>query len=192
MTAGDSLSMNLGHLEAAVRAAADAYGESAFVIVGRASLAATLPNSPAELRATMDVDLFPFWREELAASWAAADVHIGRGSQFNAEHGFYVERVAEWSVSQLNPAWRDRCVRLALDDVEVLVLHHLDLTMSKLLANRQKDLWFVNRLISTGTSDKDTIRDFLIANAVDEEQKNLLLGRLEAAEAFVPDPDDLD
>ncbi|MBL9145025.1 MAG: hypothetical protein JNM99_15200 [Verrucomicrobiaceae bacterium] len=189
MDDADIRSLGLDDLREAVRAAASAYQSDSFVIVGRASLAATLPDCDPELRATMDVDLFPPWDETNAAKWAAADVHVGRVSDFRRQHGFYIERVAEWTVKLLPESWEDRAARFEVDGIRVLAIHPLDLIYTKLQAARQKDLLFVKSAIELGLISITEIETFVAEKTTDHQSAAALLQQLEAAKTFEEDDD---
>lgn len=165
--------LNAEDLREAALAAARAYGVNELVIVGRASLAATLPEADASLRATMDVDLFPPFDQSKAAVWAAADTKLGRLSEFRNEHGFYVERVAEWTTDILPSSWRDRATTFDIEGIRVTIIHPLDLVISKLVAGRDKDYWFVRQFVELGASSAQEITDFIQANCELERQQAL-------------------
>lgn len=52
-------SLGIEEFRAAVRAAAKVYGQREFVVVGRGSLSASMPESAALIRMTKDIDLYP-------------------------------------------------------------------------------------------------------------------------------------
>ncbi len=174
-------SLDAGDLRLAILAAAKAYDSKSFVIVGRASLAASLPDCDPSLRSTMDVDLFPPWNEGKTAVWAAADITIGRVSAFRKEHGFYVERVAEWTTKLLPPGWDGRMVRFVIDDIDVGALHPMDLVCAKLQAGRHKDLLFVRSAIESGVTSKEAVHAFVQEHVHDEAHRSFLVERLGAA-----------
>lgn len=182
--------LDMSDLRIAVIAAAKAYGVQSFVIVGRASLAASLPDSNSELRATMDIDLFPPWDESKASAWAAADVHLGRVSAFRKEHGFYVERVAEWTTKLLPATWIERAVSFSVEDINVKALHLLDLIYAKLQAGRHKDMLFVRRAMELGAASSDQLKAFVRLETVDSKLLEKLLERLDAAAEAEEDEDE--
>jgi hypothetical protein len=134
----------------AVRKAADIYGERLFIVVGRGSLSATMPHASENLRMTGDIDLFaPFQADKLDA-WVAADPMVSVESPFFLEHGFYIERVGEWTLLSQPPGWQERALTLKVDEIDVLVLHPLDLAYNKLEAGRQKDIDFMREGLTSG------------------------------------------
>ncbi len=176
-----SRTLSMDDVILAVRTAAEAYGVKSFVVVGRGSLAASMSGASAELRATMDVDLFPPWDESKAAVWAAADTRIGRRSAFRAEHGFYVERVGEWTLLSQPKGWEDRALRMRVDDIEVAVLHPLDLAYNKLEAGREKDLAFMAEGLRSGAFVYAEVRRFIENAELDVDMRPMVLQALDAA-----------
>lgn len=181
-------SLGMDDVRAAVIAAAKAYGVNAFVIVGRASLAVTMPHADPLLRATMDIDLFPPWDETKAAVWAAADLSVGRLSEFRREHGFYVERVAEWTTSQLPPGWGSRSTNFEVDGVQVKAIHPHDLICAKLIAGRSKDFAFIRSALELQLTTIADFEAFVLQNVDDDASQKTLCRLLRTAEKYQEEP----
>jgi hypothetical protein len=182
-------SLGMEDVREAVLAAAEAYGSSCFIIVGRASLAVTMPESDPLLRATMDVDLFPPWDESKAAVWAAADLSIGRLSPFRREHGFYVERVAEWTTRQLLPGWEQRVSAFEVNGIQARAIHPFDLICAKLQAGRPKDRAFIKKALELGVVNLTEIEAFFQDKSGDEALLTTLTQRLNDALDFTEEED---
>ena len=165
----------------AVRTAAESYGSRQFTIVGRGSLAASMPESADKLRSTIDIDLFPPWDETKAGAWAAVDTNIGRYSLFQEKNGFYVERVGEWTLMTQAAGWNERAMRLEVDGIEILVLHPLDLAYNKLEAGREKDIVFMREGLNCKAYDFVEVRDFVHKHAPDPDTRELILENLRKA-----------
>ena len=178
-------SLGMEDVREAVLAAAEAYGSSRFIIVGRASLAVTMPESDPLLRATMDVDLFPPWDESKAAVWAAADLSIGRLSPFRREHGFYVERVAEWTTRQLLPGWEQRVSAFEVNGIQARAIHPFDLICAKLHAGRPKDRAFIKKALEHEVVKLTEFQAFIHDQSGDETLLSSLMKKLTDAQAYV-------
>ena len=165
----------------AVRTAAAAYGSQQFTLVGRGSLAASMPDSAESLRATIDIDLFPPWKPEQALPWAVADTKIGRYSVFQDQHGFYVERVGEWTLLNQPHGWEDRALKFEIDGVHVVVIHPLDLAYNKLEAGRRKDIDFMREGLSSGAYNLAEVESFIREHAPDDATRDLILANLTQA-----------
>lgn len=182
-------SLAIDDVREAVLAAAKAYDSKNFIIVGRASLAVTMPDADPLLRATMDVDLFPPWDESKAAVWAAADLSIGRLSPFRREHGFYVERVAEWTTRQLLPGWEQRVFTFEVSGIQASAIHPFDLICAKLQAGRAKDRAFVKKALELGVVNLTEIEAFFQEKSGDEALLTTLTQRLNDALNFTEEED---
>ena len=162
----------------AVQTAAEAYGCRQFTLVGRGSLAASMPDSAETLRATIDIDLFPPWNPDQALPWAVQDTKIGRYSVFQDKHGFYVERVGEWTLLNQPAGWEDRALKLVIDGIDVVVLHPLDLAYNKLEAGREKDIEFMRDGLVCGAYKLAEVEAFIHEHAPDRSTLDLILTNL--------------
>lgn len=167
--------------EKAIRKAAEVYGESRFIVVGRGSVAVTLPNSSDELRRTADIDLFAPFDPAKIDAWAAMDSTVSVESSFFVENGFYIERVGEWTLMSQPAGWQDRAKQLCIDGIEVFVLHSLDLAYNKLEAGRSKDIEFMKEGLSCKAYQYDEVRDFITQHAPDRDTRELILRNLRLA-----------
>jgi hypothetical protein len=77
-------------LERLIRAAADIADDDAIIVVGSQSILAQFPDAPAELRVSVEADVFPRHRPERAD---LIDGSIGEGSPFHATYGYYAQGV---------------------------------------------------------------------------------------------------
>ncbi len=171
--------LTIEDVKLAVRTAAAAYGCRQFTLVGRGSTAASMPESAEKLRSTIDIDLFPTWEPEKAQSWTEADTQIGRYSQFQHENGFYVERLGEWTLLSQPKGWEQRAIRLVVDDIDVLVLHPLDLAYNKLEAGRAKGIEFMREGLNCGAYKLAELEAFIREHSPDESTRDLILKNLD-------------
>jgi len=130
---------------------------------------------------TADIDLFAPFRPDRVSAWAEADRLVSVESEFFVKHGFYIERVGEWTLMSQPPGWQDRAIALKVDDIDVLVLHALDLAYNKLEAGRRKDLEFMREGLDCGAYKLDEVKTFVADHAPDEVTRELILKNLEEA-----------
>lgn len=150
--------MRRADLEHVVRAAAAISGEHELVVVGSSSLLASVPEPPAPLRQTEDVDLYPLRAPEKAA---LIDGSIGELSPFHKQFSYCAQGVGP-ETSVLPEGWRDRLVRLQNPNTGGAVawcLEPHDLAASKLAAHREKDLAFVAAMLEQELVDPDLLRE---------------------------------
>ena len=186
---GDSidnpLALDRQHFATAIKKAAEVYQCDHFIVVGRGSLSVSMPDAPAVMRTTSDIDLFSTFDKERVDAWAAADASIGAGSEFFDQHGFYIERVGEWTLMDQPEGWQDRAIKLNIEGIDVLVLHSLDLAYNKLEAGRDKDINFIAEGLRCGVSQLDALEDFIRNGAKEDLRLDMMLANLQKAQALV-------
>ncbi|MGB8930249.1 MAG: DUF6036 family nucleotidyltransferase [Anaeromyxobacteraceae bacterium] len=133
-------------LEHVIRAAGAISGERELVIVGTSSLLGAVPDAPAALTRSRDVDLYPLHKPELAD---VIDGAIGEASAFEEQFGYYAHGVGPRTAT-LPRGWESRLVKVQNPNTNDYVGHCLDphdLAASKLAAFRDKDKEFVQALL---------------------------------------------
>ncbi len=173
--------LTLASFEIAIRKAAEVYGEKQFIVVGRGSLAVTLPECADDLRRTADIDLFAPYDPDKIDAWAALDSTIAVESAFFVEHGFYIERVGEWTLLSQPSGWQERALHLYVDDIEVYVLHPLDLAYNKLEVGRPKDIEFMRLGFNCKAYEYVEVLEFIQTLAPDRHTREMILERLRLA-----------
>jgi hypothetical protein len=138
--------MNRAELEHIIRAASGITGESEIVVIGSQSVLAQFPQAPAGLLVSMEADVYPRHRPDLAIQ---VDGAIGERSLFHETFGYYAHGVDE-STATLPGAWQERLVAIRNQNTGgatgwCLEVH--DLAASKIVAGRQKDLDFLGLLL---------------------------------------------
>jgi hypothetical protein len=176
-------SLTLASFEAAIRKAAEVYGEKLFIVVGRGSVAVTLPGSSDHLRRTGDIDLFAPYDPAKVDAWAELDRTVSVESPFFIEHGFYIERVGEWTLISQPSGWQERAIHLHVDDIEVFALHPLDLAYNKLEAGRPKDIDFMREGLNCKAYDYVEVLEFIQTHAPDRDTREMILEKLHLAAA---------
>lgn len=141
--------MRRDELEHVIRAAAAITGEAEIVVVGAAALLGAVPVPPVELAQTLEADVYPRHRPELAE---LIDGAIGELSSFHETFRYYAHGVGP-ETAVLPGGWEGRLVKVQNENTRYYVGHCLephDLAASKLVAGREKDRVFVAGLIRHG------------------------------------------
>ena len=152
--------MTRQQLEHIIRAAAGTADVHDIVVIGSQSILGTYPNAPAELTESTEADVFPRDTPERAI---VIDGAIGEESLFHQTFGYYAHGVGE-DTAILPDGWRDRLVKLenaATMGAVGWCLEANDLAVSKLVAEREKDLNFVGTMIRLKLVDAEMIKDRL-------------------------------
>lgn len=150
--------MKRSDLEHVIRAAAAITNEYELVVVGSQSILAAAPQATGTLVLSMEADIYPLNRPELAD---LIDGAIGEHSPFHDRFGYYAQGVGP-ETAVLPEGWRDRLIKLQGPGTDLklgLCLEPHDLAASKLVAGREKDGPFVKalfeqRLIEASTLDE--------------------------------------
>jgi hypothetical protein len=133
-------------LEHILRAAKGVTGETEFIVIGSQSILASFPDAPRELRQSMEADLYPRVKPELAADIEGS---LGELSRFEETFGYRADGV-DPSTATLPEGWEARLVPLRNENTGGATgwcLEPHDLAFSKLAARREKDLAFVSALL---------------------------------------------
>ena len=103
--------MKRSDLEHILRASKGITVETEFIVIGSQSILGPHPDAPRVLRESMEADLYPRARPELADK---VDGAIGEGSRFHQTHGYYAQGVRP-DTAVLPAGWRHRLVRIERD-----------------------------------------------------------------------------
>jgi hypothetical protein len=98
--------MNRTELEHIIRASCAITGQSEIVIIGSQSILGQFPNAPRELLASMEADVFPRRRPDLAIN---IDSAIGEKSLFHETFGYCAHGVDDGSAT-LPAQWQERLI----------------------------------------------------------------------------------
>ena len=138
--------MKRSDLEHLLRAAKNVTGETEFIVIGSQSILASFPDAPRELRQSMEADIYPRFKPELAADIEGS---LGELSRFDETFGYRADGV-DPSTATLPEGWEARLVPLVSESTGGAIgwcLEPHDLAFSKLAARREKDLAFVSALL---------------------------------------------
>lgn len=157
--------MKRSQLEHILRACKGTTDQTDFIVVGSQSILGRFPDAPRVLRQSMEADVYPKTRPELAPLLTG---NLGELSMFHQTHGYWVDGVSP-TTATLPAGWEGRLVKVCNENTEGAVgwcLDPHDLAFSKLAARREKDLAFVAALIRHKLI-RTSILEASIANAAD-------------------------
>jgi hypothetical protein len=155
------------------------------VVIGSQSILAQFPDAPAEVLVSIEADMYPPDRPELAD---LVDGAIGEGSQFHEQFGYYAQGVGP-DTAMLPESWQRRLVSIKNENtagVEALCLEVHDLAISKYVAGREKDLVFTLALARHRLTRKATLRSRLAETRLDAARRKLATARIERDFAAAP------
>jgi hypothetical protein len=148
--------MQRHELEHLIRAAAAITNEYEIVVIGSQAILGAVPAAPADLLQSMEADLYPLHRPDLAD---LIDGAIGELSPFEERFGYYAQGVGP-ETATLPVGWESRLVKIQNQNTDLKIGYCLephDLAASKLVAGREKDGPFVAALLSHGIVDRATL-----------------------------------
>jgi hypothetical protein len=170
--------MRRSELEHLIRAAGRIAGERELVVIGSQSVLGQFPDAPIAVLASMEADLYPLSRPELADR---IDGAIGESSVFHQTYGYYAQGVGP-ETAVLPARWRKRLVRIENANTggyAGLCLEVHDLAISKYVAGREKDREFTRELARHAMTDRAILRKRLAATRLAPAMAKLVRGRIE-------------
>jgi len=170
--------MKRSEFEHLIRAAGRIAGERELVVIGSQAILGQFPDAPPALLRSMECDLYPKKRPELADK---VDGAIGEASKFHQQFGYYAQGVAP-DTATLPGGWQRRLVRVENANTggyAGLCLEVHDLAISKYVAGREKDLEFTRELARHGMTEKKTLRARLTATKLGAANARLVRGRIQ-------------
>ncbi len=170
--------MKRSELEHLIRAAGRIAGAREIVVIGSQAVLGQFPEAPMALLRSMEADLYPRSKPDLADK---VDGAIGEGSRFHEQYGYYAQGVAP-DTATLPRGWQRRLVRIENSNTggyAGLCLEVHDLALSKYVAGREKDLEFTRELAKHGMTDKKTLLKRLAATRLDAALARSVRGRIE-------------
>lgn len=174
--------MNRRQLEHIIREVGRRTGEEYFYIIGSAAVLAILPDATdAALVGTRDVDVLPA-PVDASKTEALADQLdwvLGEGSDFEIEHGYYVQGVTQATPTYAPQGWQARAIPIRVDSYTGLCMEVHDLTLSKYGAGREKDLEFTRVLAGTGVLGKDVLLQRLNDVKAEDTLQSVIRARIE-------------
>ena len=160
-------------LEHIIRAACVIADVDELIIVGSQSILGKFPNAPEELLVSQEVDLYPKQYPERAELIEGA---IGELSMFHDTFGYYAQAVGP-ETCFLAEGWEDRLVSIKNQGTRGATgwcLSPVDLIVTKLSAQREKDFKFVSVAIERGLVSFEEV--FQLYQSLDIESEKLAIG----------------
>jgi len=171
--------MKRENLEHVISAACAVTGEDEVYVLGSQALLGTHPDAPYVLTHSMGADLIILGKPDMAS---LIDGSLGEFSHFHNRFGYFAKGAAD-RTSKLPDGWKARLVRVQGANVSLSVgfcLHPIDLAASKLAAHREKDLDFVNLMLSHGIIELKSLRSACLSLPIEAEVMNSVLGWVDA------------
>ena len=169
--------MQRSELEHIIRASGEIAGDDEIIIIGSQSILGQFPDAPMPLLMSMEADIYPKKKPEMAD---AVDGAIGEGSSFHELHGYYAKGVGQ-ETATLPRNWQSRLVTIKNENtngVSGLCLEVHDLAISKIIAQRPKDLEFIQELARHDMIQKKTMFERLSATELKESVRHGIATRL--------------
>lgn len=148
--------MQRSDLEHLIRASGEIAGDTEIIIIGSQAILGQFPNAPVRLLSSMEADIYPRNYPERADK---VDDAIGEGSSFHESHGYYAQGVGE-KTAVLPKGWERRLVAVNNENTSGVTGYCLeihDLAISKIVAQRPKDLEFLQELVRHAMIEKKTM-----------------------------------
>lgn len=145
-------------LEHLIRVAAAITNEYEIVVIGSQSILGAVPNAPESLLLSMEADVYPLRRPDLAD---LIDGAIGELSPFEERFGYYAQGVGP-ETAVLPDGWKDRVVKIQNENTDLKIGYCLephDLAASKLAAGREKDWQFVEVMLQNRIVDGTVLKE---------------------------------
>ncbi len=111
------------------------------------------------------------------------EFHMGELSTFHNTHGYYIDTVDK-TTSKLPKDWEKRLIEISNKNTNFIsgwCLEKHDLVLSKLYANREKDIEFFNSMISLSLLQKKSLLKRLDSMEITEEDKKRIKNLIERA-----------
>jgi hypothetical protein len=170
--------MKRSELEHLIRAAGRIARARELVVIGSQAILGQFPDAPGALCRSMECDLYPRSKPELADK---VDGAIGEGSQFHEQYGYYARGVGP-DTATLPRGWQRRLLRVEnanTNGYAGLCLEVHDLALSKYVAGRGKDFEFTRELARHKMTEKKTLLKRLAATKLDAALARAVRGRIE-------------
>lgn len=171
--------MQCSELEHIIHASGDVAKDDEIVIIGSQSILGQFPDAPMRLLVSMEADVYPSHRPELADR---VDAAIGEGSSFHELHGYYAQGVGP-ETAVLPSGWKNRVIIVKNENtngIAGLCIEVHDLAISKLVAGRYTDLEFIQELIRHEMIQKKIMLTRLAEAELQESERSRIGAKIEA------------
>ena len=172
--------MQRSALEHVIRASGAIADDDQIVVIGSQSILGEYPDAPARLLASMETDIYPMNKPELADK---VDGAIGEGSSFHMEFGYYAQGVGP-ETATLPKGWKKRLISINNENtngVTGLCLEVHDLAISKYVAGRPKDFEFIGDLVRHEMINRKTMVQCLSETDLSKVDRSRIKSRIESS-----------
>jgi hypothetical protein len=183
--------MKRENLEHIIRVAAAITNEYEIIIFGSQSILGAVPFPPEELTYSVEADIYPRNRPELAD---LIDGTIGEGSPFHETYTYYAQGVGP-ETAILPEGWEERLVVIQNQNTDLkkgLCLEPHDLAAAKLAAGRDKDWIFVEHMLAYGIVEPMVLVARIETLPFEAERRRTLSAWVRAKSAFFTSADSND
>lgn len=172
--------MQRSQLEHILRAASSITGDRDIIVIGSQSILGQFPDAPLSLLTSVEADLIPKNRPELAN---LVEGSIGEGSLFHDTFGYYGNGVGP-DTAILPAGWERRLVKIRNENTMgatgwCLEVH--DLVLSKYVAGRKKDLTFNLEVIRLGYAGRKLLLERIDGLPLGKQGRKRITRLVEAA-----------
>ena len=171
--------MRRSELEHIIRASGDIAKDDEVIIIGSQAILGQFPDAPERLLRSMETDIYPRNKPELAEM---IDGAIGEGSSFHELNGYYAQGVGP-ETAVLPFDWEARLVPIQNENtqgVTGLCLEVHDLAISKLVAGRTKDVDYVQELARHKMIRRHKLLERLSKTELSDAERELVSARVKA------------
>lgn len=172
--------MQRSELEHVIRTSGAIADDNEIIIIGSQAILGQFPDAPVKLLTSMETDLYPKNKPELAHK---IDGAIGEGSSFHAEFGYYAQGVGP-KTAVLPKGWDKRLVTVSNENTNGttgLCLEVHDLAISKYVAGRPKDIEFTRELARQKMIERNTLFERLKATELSKSDRTRIRVRIDAS-----------
>lgn len=165
--------MKRKELEHLIRVAAAITDQYEIMVIGSQSILGAVPDAPEFLLQSMEADVYPLHRPDLAD---LIDGAIGELSPFEERFGYYAQGVGP-ETALLPTGWESRVVKIQNQNTDLKIGYCLephDLAASKLAAGRAKDWPFVVTMLQHKIVDGSTLQQRVALLPIPSDQKERL------------------
>lgn len=147
-----------------------------FVVAGSLSVLGWAPYPPEAMSMSIDIDFFMLGDPQRSAELSA---HLGEGSDFHIENGYYLDPITP-ELPTLPNTWRNRVKPVRLGEVNALFLDVNDTAISKYVRGDENDFRWIEAGYRAGILDADVIKARMEfdTNFHEVEEKRAAMSRL--------------
>jgi hypothetical protein len=171
--------MTRQQLEHIIRAACTIADDDELIIIGSQAVLAQFPDAPAELRVSIEADVYPKNHPERAE---LIEGSIGELSMFHETYGYYADGVGG-ETAILPAGWGERLVPIrgggtAGNTGWALEIH--DLLISKYAAARDKDHAFARAALAHGLAVASILKERLQVTDLSPDRRDAIAARIDS------------